>query len=374
MKLALASDTHLDRFTYVGRPGMTGDAFYSFSQVVDFVLADPDVWALGLAGDLFNSARPDTHTLAYFFGQMDRLKAAGKPALFVQGQHELVLDGGPPWAALHPWPTHVDVDACPRRGAPHGIGPDALRVVGVDYRKPGRVLEAYERAAAGSVLLAHQPWREHTGGALETIAEAVARLPHKPGLVYTGDYHALEELQIGDTRILSTGSTAMRKKDEPPRKYFATYDPDRFPAVQTVCLRTRPWVFADLDEDVESLLATLVESAARADPGPDAPAEVRRPVWVVYSTPRARPAACQEVRTVAAECGAHLFLEPPPPVAPFRWPSTGVERKARPLEDVLVEAAGADAVKAADAVRLWRAADPAAEAKAIAQEAQGVRP
>ena len=198
-----SADWHLCRSAWKSPRGITGDADFALAQVVDLCL-DLGVPLLA-GGDLFDSQEPDSEDVRVCHAQMARMRQAGLPVYFVQGQHERRPT---PWmrAAADPWPIHLDRDSVQ-------VGP--FTVAGLDWQPAGQ-LKPYLEAMAGEAfdfLLCHQVWGDLMNRGPDQAEGMFADVP-PPTRILTGDFHK----HVALPRALSPGSLHMLSIDEPDQK------------------------------------------------------------------------------------------------------------------------------------------------------------
>ncbi len=174
-------DIHLDQFIWRKYRQITGDAFTSFTSLIDATIRlHVD---LVLVGDIFDNVTPDTALIQFFRRSMQRVVDAGLHVYAIQGNH----DKRPqvPWySAIHEAVVHIG------DGVPRDIGP--LRVVGLDYSTrdvieakiatldaiPGRLDVLFIHQAVRQAL----PWEGAWNCDLDWI-------PARVGVVLMGDIH-----------------------------------------------------------------------------------------------------------------------------------------------------------------------------------------
>lgn len=254
------SDTHVDEHAWADRPEIGGDSQEAFRQVVRYAIKNK--LPIVAAGDLLDRKRNDALPIGFMRRMMDELEEHHIPFYYIQGQHELQPD---PWLSeIHRWPTWL-----------HGNSirlASGINAYGIDWQPREKVPEALAAVPAGTdVLIMHQVCHEFMGGI--TVAEMdFGQVPHASVLV-VGDYH---EHRTHDARgaqgqplkVLSPGSTNMRKIDEPPAKKFFVVNHDL--SFKSVRLRTRPYLDweilndASLDHFIEHIRSELKDQTAQA--------------------------------------------------------------------------------------------------------------
>jgi len=117
------ADLHLEDGAWSTRPGIYGDAYYSFNQIIDYCINHGLQLILG--GDVLekksNSARP----IAQLCNGLSRMQAANLDVHYIQGNHE--YDRNAPWLSVHKWSRHIHKQTVPING---------VRVYGLDWLPP----------------------------------------------------------------------------------------------------------------------------------------------------------------------------------------------------------------------------------------------
>lgn len=205
----VAADTHLDHLTWRKRPEIRGDSFYAFCQLVDRAIREKV--PLIVAGDVVEGLRPgapNSETVDFLSGQVRKLRDAGVPFYYINGQHD---------RAEPAWP-----EAC-------GAGPPqrgAVNISGVPTWfmswQPAEVINEYVREIPKGtrLLVIHQVCKELMGGHFEL---SLADVPYGE-LIISGDLHQYKEVEVKTIHkkclsALSVGATSMRKINE-PMEYF----------------------------------------------------------------------------------------------------------------------------------------------------------
>ena len=85
MKFLHVSDLHLGKRLH--RRALDEDQSAILDQILDLA-AREDVDAVLVAGDVYNRAQPQPECISMFSRFLSRLRALGKPAFFVRGNHD----------------------------------------------------------------------------------------------------------------------------------------------------------------------------------------------------------------------------------------------------------------------------------------------
>lgn len=302
-----ASDLHLCDRLWAGRPGIFGDAYFSFEQIVDHCICNSLPLILG--GDILDKERNFARPIRELCTQLDRMEQCGQPVYFTQGQHERNYDTT--WLGIHPWPIHVHKKQFEINGC---------KLYGLDWCPRGEI--ATELAAVPpdtDILVCHQVWGDLMGSICRpecTLADV-----HHVADVLTGDFHVTKivgglNAQGRPARLISPGSTCLRSVNEPAEKYF--YEVQRENTVDdfnshyrfvTKRLRTRPIKLYTLatEHDLDALCCgPLLEDIKSMSEG--LPENIGKPVVrVKYAA--TIPDAYLRLTTTVGEA-AHLFCDP----------------------------------------------------------------
>lgn len=206
------ADLHLDDGAWSTKPGIYGDAYYSFDQIIDYCIAHQLPLILG--GDVLerkqNLARPITKLCK----GLSRMQHAQLNVYYIQGNHE--YDRNAPWLSIHPWPIHL-----------HDTGVEfhGVRVWGLDWLPRGDIQEAFKTLvpADTDILVTHQVWKDFMGNVGRTECELTD--VHHVHTVLAGDFHVTKTVESVNAqgkpiKMLSPGSTAMQDMGEDVQKSF----------------------------------------------------------------------------------------------------------------------------------------------------------
>lgn len=289
---AFTADNHLRPWTWVKYPTLTGDAYYSWRQIVDYCVARG--LPLWLLGDLFDSTRPDPLSVSVYLQSMAQMDAASLPVLYIEGNHERT---DYPWASLA---TTV------RQATAFNIG--ELLVTGVSFTTSTGLAERLNQIpVCTDVLLAHQAWHDIQGVGMTD--GKFSDIPH--GLVMlTGDYHYCGSWRgaaaNGEEVIAySPGSTAMQALNEPVNKYFGVLYDDL--SVEWVLLKTRQVITGNCNTE-EELEQHIDYTRRRVLIQPADHPDIATPILHVKYSDTLTDAYTR--LTAAAGDAYHLFLSP----------------------------------------------------------------
>jgi hypothetical protein len=205
------ADLHLEDGAWTSRPGIYGDSYFSFAQIVDYCVEHKLPLILG--GDVLekknNSARP----IARLCEGLSKMQSADLPVFYIQGNHE--YDRNAPWLSVHSWPKHL-------HGERHSF--NGVHVYGLDWLPRGEIQEAMKNIPEGTdILVTHQVWEEFMQG----LGRIECTLPdvYHARVVLNGDFHPTKIVSgtgahAQPIRMLSPGSTCMQDCSESPNKFF----------------------------------------------------------------------------------------------------------------------------------------------------------
>ncbi len=304
---AFTADCHLLPNAWVNRREISGDAYFSFTQIVDYCIRKKIPLVIG--GDLFDSKRPDSESVAVFIAQTCRMRDSQLPVYVIQGDHDITDP---------PWPVAICPDAVHHVNGRH-VNIGGVRVFGLDYQPRGQLQEKLKEVPdATDVLITHQGWQEFQGIGV-TEGSLATDIPF-PVTVLSGDYHAEKTYESGPEKgiiAFSPGSTCMQALGEPAEKSFLEviqHDNGKL-VIRRVPLATRLSYSFEIETPGqlhELLVLTLPGVVRRA-------VEYTR-IWELppqIASPLVRiryrddiPEAVKLIRANEAAGRCHLFLEP----------------------------------------------------------------
>jgi hypothetical protein len=205
------ADLHLEDGAWSTRPGIYGDAYYSFQQIIDYCIEHRLPLVMG--GDILEKKQNLARPIAKLCAGLSRMQDENLDVFYIQGNHE--YDRNAPWLSVHAWPTHIH-----KRTMLIG---DA-RVYGLDWLPRGEIQEAFQQVPEDTdILITHQVWKDFMGTVGRTECELTD--VHHVQTVLAGDFHITKvaegtNAQGKPIRMLSPGSTAMQDMGEDPHKSF----------------------------------------------------------------------------------------------------------------------------------------------------------
>ena len=268
------ADLHLEDGAWSSRPGIYGDAYYSFEQTVDYCIEHKLPLILG--GDVLekksNSARP----IAKLFEGLSRMRDARVPVYYIQGNHE--FDRNAPWLSAHDWPIYMHEARFDINGA---------KVAGFDWLPRGEIQEAFKRVPQNTdILVTHQVWKDFMGNLGRTDCELTD--VYHVQTILNGDFHVTKTVTSANAQgktvtMLSPGSTCMQDMSESPDKFFFVIG--RIPTTRAIVftpiqLRTRKFLnYVVKDQDtLDSLCAGQLVKDINAQLDDTLPAHINKPL------------------------------------------------------------------------------------------------
>lgn len=348
-----AADLHLCDRLWVGRPGIFGDAYFSFEQIIEYCVAESLPLILG--GDILDKERNFAKPIQVLCQQLDIMRAANLPVYYTQGQHERNYDAT--WLGIHPWPQHVHKQQFSIAGC---------KLYALDWCPRNEIKQELVAVPPDTeILICHQVWKDLMGN-IGRPECALADVHHVTNIL-TGDFHVTTTVAAPNAagkqaRLLSPGSTCLRSVNEPPKKnFYVVHDApgDDFGAYTFAVreLRTRPIKIYTVS-DVAALDALCAGELLRdvsAMRG-DLPEHIAKPiVRIKYNT--AVPDAYLRLSTVLGDA-AHLFCDP---IVEKKQTTTKTVNTVSDLVEALVEILGEDSPQTKIAQVLLQAEDPASE-------------
>ena len=300
------ADLHLEDGAWSTRPGIYGDAYYSFKQIIDYCTRHRLPLILG--GDVLekksNAARP----IAKLCEGLTEMQNEELEVFYIQGNHE--YDRNAPWLSVHPWPIHIHKVPYNIRGA---------QVYGLDWLPRGEIQAAFKEVPANTdVLIVHQVWKDFMGNVGRTECDLFD--VHHVRTVLAGDFHVTKTVTATNAQgqpiqMLSPGSICMQDCGEEAAKFFFVIygDENGNFEFRPVPLKTRR--FLDYRVDDQELLDNLCAewlvrdiSAVCAEATQAAhPTEIMKPIVRIKFDKRLPDAYIRLVTAVGDS--AHVFCE-----------------------------------------------------------------
>lgn len=348
-----AADLHFDEHGAWKYKGITGDAAFAMSQVVDYCL-DNGPEALWLLGDLLNRPMPRQSAVKEILDQFDRLRGGGIPTRYILGDH----DGRQDWPSLHPWPKHMD-------GLVQPAG--SFLAYGLDYMPRGKLQAALrDIPQEAQVLMTHQKWEEFVSKSGQAkLTEVPLHVPY----VFTGDFHDQVWGEFADGQyVWSPGSThATSVADDKPRHVVAAYEADGVLDCEFVPLRSRPIhrLRVASGDDLARLVGHDIEEILAQAGRLAVPDHIRRPIVdVEYFTDI--PHAHEQLSSLADR--AFVFPRPRDRERAARREDAGLRKPALSIEEAVARLAAPGSPGRDWTLRLLHAKDRRAEWLAIVAE------
>lgn len=205
------ADLHLEDGAWSTRPGIYGDAYYSFQQIIDYCIKHRLPLILG--GDILEKKQNLARPIAKLCAGLTRMQDEELEVFYIQGNHE--YDRNAPWLSVHPWPIHIHNVLYNVRG---------VQVYGLDWLPRGEIQAAFAAVPENTdILITHQVWKDFMGEVGRTECELTD--VHHVQTVLAGDFHVTKvaegvNAQGRPIKMLSPGSTAMQDMGEEQIKSF----------------------------------------------------------------------------------------------------------------------------------------------------------
>jgi DNA repair exonuclease SbcCD nuclease subunit len=266
-----ASDLHLREDMLASLPGVRGDAYESYRQIIQHCI-DVGASALVLAGDVFDR-QPSSRDVSVFLDGVLKLRDENIKVYAIQGQHGY---DNLSWTSIHPYVIDLNLASEPQQIEP------GVFVTGFDIQTPDELQKKLKKLKkTTNVLVLHQMAK----GCIPDIA-GVSNWDYDPEwtpayvqLVLLGDYHNQWETftNEGKTRHIYHGSTYLRAVNERvDKRFFEVSFVDGKFQVTFVPLQTRPFheftvkKAEDVDATFERLAACTAESLVLMSYDPEA--------------------------------------------------------------------------------------------------------
>lgn len=277
----VASDSHLELFTWATRPEIQFDSFYSFDQTIKHCVERK--LNLVLPGDVHDSRHPESMEISMFSAGVIAMRNAGLKIFVIQGQHDYSV---PAWPVASKWEDTVEwVNG--RQFKP--MADSDFTLYGLDYRKPDEIAEALAKVPdTVNGLVMHQMAKEAMPieGSYDFDGTMI---PMWIALLVLGDYHIPLDFQLPTGGLgFYTGSQHVKSVAEPKKKSFVEVGVSKVGlkwafSLQRIPLKTR--VYVEVTVNTPEELDQLVKNVELADfdklvddVGIERTAPVRRPV------------------------------------------------------------------------------------------------
>lgn len=297
------ADLHLEDGAWSTRPGIYGDAYYSFRQIVDYCIEHKLPLVLG--GDVLERKQNQARPIAKLCEGLTRMQSADVPVYYIQGNHE--YDRNAPWLSVHPWPKHMHL------GGLFDI--NGAAVTGLDWLPRGDIQREFEKVHPDTeILVTHQVWKDFMGNIGRTDCDLTD--VHRVQTILAGDFHVTKIVEgVGaqnqPVRMLSPGSICMQDNGECPEKFFFVIERTETGAIdfRGVKLQTRRFMeyIVNSQDLLDSLCAGKLAANIAEATDSSLPADISKPIVRVKFDKRL-PDAYLRIVTVVGET-AHLFCE-----------------------------------------------------------------
>ena len=294
------ADLHLEDGAWSTRPGIYGDAYYSFQQIIDYCIERRLPLVMG--GDILEKKQNLARPIAKLCAGLTQMQNEKLEVFYIQGNHE--YDRNAPWLSVHPWPIHI-------HNVPYNIR--GAQVYGLDWLPRGEIQDAFKQVPVNTeILITHQVWRDFMGNLGRTDCELTD--VHHVQTVLAGDFHVTKTVTSTNAQglpitMLSPGSTAMQDMGESSEKAFFVICQDVSGIVfQEQPLKTRRFVgYTVKDQETLDDLCSGKLTKDVQDLLGDLPAEINKPLVRIKFDKRL-PDAYLRLMTAAGDA-AHLFCD-----------------------------------------------------------------
>jgi len=294
-------DAHLRRGAWLSRPGLVGDAFHAFRQVITYAIQNQ--LNIVSSGDLFNSTRPASEEIQFFNQEMRRLQQAGRTFYKIDGNHEIT---SPSWAETGLNGTVIDIDTQVFEVVP------GVKAYGLASRAMPTLHEAFGKIPADiSILFCHQlmDWAFKLSHSWNMEHRNVP--PHIRLTLASDLHYAIEHCREDTGQVFAyNGSLCMQNVAEAIEKSFmvVTAWADNSLTYSRIPLTGRP-VYRDKAMDADHFEQLLLKVVDVVNPNryTHLPEDLRKPMVVVEVSSMIDRAAKRLEETVG-ELG-FLFLD-----------------------------------------------------------------
>lgn len=301
------ADLHLEDGSWSTRPGIYGDSYYSFDQIIDYCILHRLPLILG--GDILDRKQNLSRPVAKLCAGMSRMQQHDIPVYYIQGNHE--YDRNSPWLGVHNWPIHLHMQTV--------LFGAAVRVYGLDWLPRGDIQAAFKSVPPDTdMLVTHQVWQDLMGNVGRP--ECALTDVHHAQVVLAGDFHVTKIItgvnaQNHSVELVSPGSTTMQDISEDPQKFFfvvsavgdGTYNFLPQPLITRNFLSYKVQTAEELDTLCAGKLAEDIAAATAAAREQNAAEDIQKPLVRVKFN-KELPDAYVRL-TAAVGASAHLFCD-----------------------------------------------------------------
>ena len=272
-RIAIVSDVHLGTRQY-GIKERYNDflaAFENISKRSDIRNVD----AVVIGGDLFDSPRPDAHSVLVAQNAVHNIVSQGVRVLGIDGNHDL-SEGD--------WLRVVGINPI-GDGSAWMVGD--VSILGVNYRNGRDLIAAIQdmvdRGVKTNILVMHFALAEmNGGGSADTGVQELSPLLDKLGVkaVLMGHVHIPDCRKWNGVLYVNPGSTEMKSSNEPQEKFFYVLDTETWTA-EPVPIDTRKVETVEItsEDDLVRFQSALEEESKRMSNG----TQEKRPFYQVIA-------------------------------------------------------------------------------------------
>lgn len=257
-KFLFTADNHLKRKIWASRPDIEYDTFHSFSQVVDYAIAN-NIGAIVLGGDNCDNTYPSPEVIQFLIDEVTRGKKNGVSFFGIDGNHD-----GHKFAS---WLNVCGIVYLPDHPQEKFLG-SKFNLIGIPHSSQDEIeetIDEYNVTIPGTrnILVMHQLL--DLTCPLEGMYNLKAnQIPPEVPLVLMGDYHVTTQVTNGTTTFMYPGSTAMMSISEPDHKFFIELTLGDSVQAKMVPLETRKFFNIEIRNagEADELLQELAQQIA----------------------------------------------------------------------------------------------------------------
>lgn len=295
----VTGDLHLKRVIWNTMPTLAGDTYVAFSQIVNDAISlkkEGHNVKVVIAGDIFDSKRPNSEAVAFFDLMVGNLLGEAIPCYCVDGNHDKVDSYGGDKTAHPTYIKHLETITAvePSWAGVSNINEQVIELLpgikayGLNYQTSAVFQQKVANIPADvQVLIAHQMWDWSMPVEGRHNAKA-SWVPEYVKTVLCGDDHTPKEHTENGTTFIYTGSPCMLRLSETHSKSYVllTLDADNKIRFTRVKLQSRPYFEALIHDEAElDVFIASIPEMLNPDKFKTLAAPIQRPlVKVTYNT------------------------------------------------------------------------------------------
>lgn len=243
-KMAVVSDIHACKRQYHSEERYN-DFLAAFVNFGKDVSSRKDIDAVVIGGDLFDSPKPDAHSVLVVSGVISDIQESGKTVFGIEGNHD--MSGGE-------WMDVIGAQPLSDMVPFHFKG---VKIVGLNYRSGSDFIDAMRQmvdsGVKADILVAHFALAEmNGGGSADTGVQELSPFLDKIGVkcVMMGHVHIPDCRKWNGVTFVNPGSTEMVAINEPKEKFYFVVDTDTWDA-EPVRIETRKMEEVEITNEEE---------------------------------------------------------------------------------------------------------------------------